>query len=173
MKFTVAVVLFGLIAIFSSSTRTLGQPSMTAAQSAENLRAQLGEVRAKEADLNARAQQLDEQLKPENIERSLAGVGSTHPEELREMRRRQLSSEKATVIHQLEQLAARRARLEPALQTAENEAYQDSALGPVTPLNRFGVAGFIGSSRLLVAALVGCLAFAAIVVVTVVMRRQG
>src|SRR6266403_4180025 len=57
---------------------------------AANLSAQLVETQAKQAELQIRLQQLEEDLKPENIERSLAGVGSTHPEELREARRREL-----------------------------------------------------------------------------------
>src|SRR6266403_6070062 len=57
---------------------------------AVSLRAQLVETQAKQAELQTRLEQLEEDLKPENIERSLAGVGSTHPEELREARRREL-----------------------------------------------------------------------------------
>src|SRR5882762_3624284 len=89
---------------------------VTAQESAQNraasLRAQLVETQAKQAELQMRLQQLDEDLKPENIEHSLAGVGSTHPEELREARRRQLEKEKAAVSAQLEQLAISRTRLE-------------------------------------------------------------
>ncbi|HYK21147.1 MAG TPA: hypothetical protein VEV42_10460, partial [Pyrinomonadaceae bacterium] len=68
-----------------------GQESSSANDSLEKLRAQLLEVQTKEEALRARAEQLEESLKPENIERSLAGVGSTKPEELREARRRQLT----------------------------------------------------------------------------------
>ena len=62
--------------------------SPTAAQEraqerAASLRAQLVEVQAKEAELQPELQQRQEELKPENIEHGLAGVGSTHPEELR------------------------------------------------------------------------------------------
>src|SRR5256885_6675753 len=67
------------------------QSASSAAQRVEELRAQLLDVQAKETELQARARQLDEDLKPENIERSLAGIGSTRPEELRESRRRQLT----------------------------------------------------------------------------------
>lgn len=173
MKLSVAVLMFALLQGFAVTVNISAQDTPGGAQSAESLQAQLDEVRVKEADLNARSQQLDEQLKPENIERSLAGVGSTHPEELREMRRRQLSSEKASVTHQLEQLAARHARLESALQTAETQAYQQSAKGTSTPLNRFVMGSSIGGSRLLLAAVLGCLAVAAIAGLSVAMRRQG
>jgi len=61
-----------------------------AQEKAATLRAELAEVETKQAELQTRLQSLDEKLKPENIENSLAGVGSTHPENLREQRRRQL-----------------------------------------------------------------------------------
>jgi hypothetical protein len=43
----------------------------SAQQRAANLRAQLTETQAKQAELQTRLQQLQEDLKPENIERSL------------------------------------------------------------------------------------------------------
>jgi TolA-binding protein len=92
-----------------------------AEQRTENLRAQLREVTAKEADLQARSEQLDIDLQPENIERSLASYGSLHPEEVRAQRRRLLESEKARVSAQSTQLAASRARLETAIATADAE----------------------------------------------------
>ena len=94
---------------------------------AAGLRTQLSDVQAKEAELQARERQLDEDLRPENIERSLAGVGTTRPEELREQRRRQLESEKARVRSQLDQLAQSRTRLEAAIAIADAEAYRRSA----------------------------------------------
>jgi hypothetical protein len=99
------------------------------AQSVENLRLQLLEVETKEAALEARARQLDEDLKPENIERALAGIGSTRPEDLRELRRRQLTFEKDSVSAQLRLLARSRERLESVLRTAQTQAYQQSAGG--------------------------------------------
>ena len=153
------------------SANTFTQTSGSAAQTAENLQLQLGETKAKEAELNIRLQQLDEALKPENIEHSLAGVGSTRPEELREFRRRQLTNEKESVAHQLEQLMAKQARLEAALQTAETQAYQQSAQG--TLLNRLGMTNYTGGSRLLMAVLLGCVAFVVIAGFLILIRRQG
>lgn len=107
--------------------------AQTQAESAvERLRAQLRETEAQETALQERARQLDEELKPENIERSLALTGSTRPEELREQRRRELEREKEKVRAQLEQLAASRARLQSAISTADAEAYRQSA-SPATP----------------------------------------
>lgn len=103
------------------------QERSTAAESLEKLKAQLLEVQGKEEALRARAQQLEERLKPENIERSLAGVGSTKPEELRETRRRRLTIERDGVLAQLKLLEASRQRLETAIANAEGRAYQESA----------------------------------------------
>jgi len=97
------------------------------ARAAEDLRSQLHEVEAKESDLQARARQLDEDLKPENIERYFSGVGSTTPEELREMRRRQLSIERGRVQAQLRLVATSRERLESVIRLGESQAYQESA----------------------------------------------
>src|SRR2546427_9105644 len=75
---------------------------------AANLRVQFTEAQAKQAELQLRLQQLEEDPRPENIERSLAGIGSTHPEDLREARRRQLEIEKRGVQSRLEVLATSR-----------------------------------------------------------------
>lgn len=98
-----------------------------AAETVEKLRAQLLEVQTKEDALRARVEQLDESIKPENIERSLAGIGSTKPEELRETRRRQLTIERDGVLAQLKTLETGKQRLEAALANAEVQAYQQSA----------------------------------------------
>lgn len=92
-----------------------------AEQRASSLRTELRDVQAKESDLQARAEEIDYALKPENIERSIAGYGTTHPEELREQRRRQLEGEKERVRKQLAQLAASRAQLEQAIAGADVE----------------------------------------------------
>ncbi len=116
-----------LVLLCPLQSRAQNKPS--AAETVENLKLQLLDVKAREDDLRLRVQQLDENLKPENIERALAGVGSTKPEELREQRRRQLTVEKTGAVAQLEELAALRSRLEAALAAAEIEAYQQSAKG--------------------------------------------
>jgi hypothetical protein len=99
-----------------------GMAQESGLERAASLRAQLVEVRVKQAELQARLQQLEENLKPENIEHSLAGVGSTHPEELREARRRQLESQKTSAQSELEILAASRTRLEASIATADAES---------------------------------------------------
>src|SRR6266699_756515 len=102
-------------------------PAQTSAQErAANLRAQLADTEARQNELQSRLQQLEENLKPDNIERSLAGVGSVHPEELREARRRQLEVEKRSVQSQLDVLAASRSRLETAIASADAEIYRQT-----------------------------------------------
>src|SRR5438128_5560411 len=106
-------------------TPVLAQTS--AQERAANLRAQLSDVQARQSELQTRLQQREYDLKPENIERSLAGIGSTHPEELREQRRRQLEGEKMRVQAQLEQLAASRTHLEAAIAQGDAEIYRQRA----------------------------------------------
>ena len=103
------------------------QEPASAAEQVDKLKAQLLEVQGKEDTLRTRLAQLDEDIKPENIERSLAGVGSTRPEELREHRRRQLAIERDGVLAQLQTLETNRVRLESAIANAEALAYQESA----------------------------------------------
>jgi hypothetical protein len=103
------------------------QQPQSAAEEAENLRMQLIDVQTQQEGLRARAAELDEALKPENIERSLAGVGSTRPEELREARRKQLQIERDGITAQLGVLDTSRARIEAAILDADARAYQESA----------------------------------------------
>jgi oligoendopeptidase F len=102
------------------------------------LHAQLAEVQTQQANLQMRLAQLEEALKPENIANSLAGVGSTHPEQLREQRRQQLEKEKAGVSAQLNQLAISQRRLETAIAQADVAAYQQSALPGISSANTKG-----------------------------------
>jgi chromosome segregation ATPase len=109
------------------SMMAVGVYAQDASETLAKLQAQLLEVQAKEDGLRTRLAQLDESIKPENIERSLAGVGSTRPEELREARRRQLSIERDGVLAQLKTLETGKQRLETAIANAEVTAYQQSA----------------------------------------------
>jgi hypothetical protein len=121
MKRKIGLALLGLL-MFS-----VGVYAQEAAETLEKLRAQLLEVQTKEDALRTRLEELDESIKPENIERSLAGVGSTRPEELREARRRQLAIERNGVLAQLNTLETSKQRLESAIANAEALAYQQSA----------------------------------------------
>ena len=91
-----------------------------AEQRAESLRSQQVDVESKLADLQARLEQVEYSLKPENIERS-SGFGTVHPEEAREARKRQLETEKRSTQAQIRILEQSRARLETAVSTADAE----------------------------------------------------
>ena len=115
----IAIILMLVVTAFVPAP---AQDAATVEQRAEALRAQLREVTDRQAQLQAREQQLDEDLKPENIERSLTGVGTTDATALRDRRRQQLEREKATVEEQLRSLDASRSQLEASIQSAEAEA---------------------------------------------------
>ena len=146
MTFKSCFVLLLVLAI-AATAFAQEQQKESAAESLEKLRAQMLEVQAKEEALRARVQQLEESLKPENIERSLAGVGSTKPEELRESRRRQLTIERDGVLAQLKILEAGKQRLETAIANAEALAYQQSARPAPTAGNQVMVATDVWSYR--------------------------
>ena len=127
------IFIFGLALIISTvSLAPAPALAQTSAQEkAAALRAQLAEVETKQAEMQTRLQALDEKLKPENIERDLAGVGSTRPEDVREQRRRQLEIERNGVRAQLDLLTTSHTRLETAIAKADADAYRQSAQ-PVT-----------------------------------------
>lgn len=128
-----------------------GQERSNASGAIDELRLQLIEVQEKEGSLRIRAQQLEEDLKPENIERAFAGFGSTKPEELREARRRQLTIERESVKAQLKLLEMTRTRLDTAIASAEGRAYQESALPmPSPPVNGLSIEAVAFSPALIV-----------------------
>jgi TolA-binding protein len=88
-------------------------------QRAEALQTQIQDLIGKEALLQTRIDQLDEQLRPENIDQALAGVGSLRPEEAKEALRRRLGNEKRRVQAQLDLLHQSQARLQASLATAD------------------------------------------------------
>jgi hypothetical protein len=146
MKYNLAL----FLAMMVLTSVALGQTSTTAVEKLEKLRFELIDVQGKEETLRARAQQLDEDIKPENISRSLAGVGSTKPEALREERRKQLELEKKSVLQQLDSVVARRIRLESEIATAQIQAYHESARPGESAINQSFMAGLGGTSTLLI-----------------------
>lgn len=165
---------FILLAAFVlvSATQVAAQDTVDPVQAAQNLRGQLSEVQDKEAELKIRLEQLDFDLKPENIERYFTGVGSTRPEELRESRRRQLQIERDRVVSQLEQLASSRVRLEGAILNAQTQAYQQSAPGAIvlqTGQNRDR--HLLTGARVLVAIAVLFVVVASLLLVRLIRRR--
>lgn len=90
-----------------------------AEQRAETMRRQLLEMTEKETAYRTRLMQLDEELRPESIDRSLTGVGTTRTPELRDLRRRQVDNERKGVEILLGQASGSRVRLEDELKQAD------------------------------------------------------
>ena len=114
------------VAAISLVLITVGMASPVAAQqrpareaSSSDLKKQLIDIQAKEIPLRVRLEEIDQALQPESIERDLAGIGSVHPEQLRENRRRLLTIERHGLQAQLELLEELRARVEAAILTDE------------------------------------------------------
>jgi len=121
---------FVVILLAIPTLASLAQAQTIAQDRVDSLRQQLEEIKNNQLDLESRLQVLDDQSQPENIEKSLAGVGSTHPEDLREFRRKQLDKEKQSIQQQLALLTTSQTRLESAIAQAEADAYHQSAKGP-------------------------------------------
>jgi len=125
MQLRAALVLLFIVLVVTANVAA--QDVTSPVEPGAKLRQQLFEVQGKEAELRIQLEQIVEALKPENIERTFAGIGSTKPEELREHRRRLLNIEKDGVLAQLKILEQRRSHLETAIPAAEAEAYLQSA----------------------------------------------
>jgi hypothetical protein len=87
-------------------------------QRANNLQTQLLTTMEKMATLESRLGEINEQLRPENIERMIV-AGSLRPEEVREATSRRLSGEKRRLQSQLELLQPTRSRLQASLTGTE------------------------------------------------------
>jgi chromosome segregation ATPase len=90
-----------------------------AEQRAEGLQTQLRDVLEKEANLQAQMDRVEEQSRPESIERQAALTGTFRPDELRDTLRRQYDAEKRRLRTQLDVLQGSRTRLEAALGNAD------------------------------------------------------
>lgn len=90
-----------------------------AEQRAEAVQAQLRETLEKEANLQARVEQLDDAMRPENLSRQVALVGTFRPDEERDRLRRQYENEKTRVQSLLDVNAKQRQRLEASLASAD------------------------------------------------------
>lgn len=91
-----------------------------AEQRTESLRKQMFEMIEKENSVNSRLNQLDVEMRPEMIERTLQLNGSMKPEELREARRKGLSAERSNLQSLLTEIQNTRANLAANLQKAES-----------------------------------------------------
>jgi outer membrane murein-binding lipoprotein Lpp len=111
------------LAQMEEDQRSLGyiEKLTRAEQRAEDLRAQLRDVQSKQLDYQARMDQIDVDLRPQNIDVSMSAVGSLHPEELRAQRKLLLENDKKRVQAQLDLLDKSRLRLESAIEMADLE----------------------------------------------------
>ena len=90
-----------------------------AEQRAESLRKQLYELIEKESTIKTRIQQIESDSRPDMIERSVALVGTLHPEELREVRKKNLEAEKLNLGKLLSQIELNRINLEANVQKSD------------------------------------------------------
>ena len=123
---------FSGLLIFALAAHARAQDVSAVELQIARLRSQLVDVVDLEARLQERSQQLEEELRPENIERALAGTGTTDAAALRARRREQLERQKADVDGQLSEASAKHARLEAEIAAAEAEAVRlkAAALAP-------------------------------------------
>lgn len=87
-------------------------------QRGEDLQRQLIGVGERESGLQSRMDQVDEQLKPENLDQ-LRVYGSTRPEQVRESTRNRLTNEKQRLQTQLDQLQQSKTRLQNSLNVTD------------------------------------------------------
>jgi hypothetical protein len=91
-----------------------------AEQRAEELRKLLLERIEKEASLKNRLVQIEEDMRPESIERAMNPIGSTRTYEIRDVRRRVLENDRRGLESLLNQTAQSRIRLEDDVKQADS-----------------------------------------------------
>lgn len=92
-----------------------------AEQRAEQLRGQLIDTQAKIADFESKLEGIEWSLRPENLDNSMAGYGSTRPEAAREARKKQLENERSRLQAQMKLIETSKSRLEVAVGNADAE----------------------------------------------------
>ncbi|HKP37166.1 MAG TPA: hypothetical protein VJT71_09920, partial [Pyrinomonadaceae bacterium] len=90
-----------------------------AEQRAEMLRKQLIDLMEKETALKSRLVQLEEDMRPENVDRAMSGVGGTRTAEMRDMRRRVLENERKGLESIVGQISLSRIRLQEDVRDAD------------------------------------------------------
>jgi len=129
-----AIALVSIVIAFGLAWTVAAQQRTGREVTASTLKQQLLDLESKETWLRMRLEELNEQLKPESIERELAGIGSVHPEELREHRRKLLTIERNGLQTQLHLLEEDRARIEAAIADAGTAASLEYAPPSPSPL---------------------------------------
>lgn len=113
-----------------------------AEQRAETLRKQLFEMIEKESAIKTKLEQVENDARPESIDRQVAFAGTLRPEELRATRRRNLEAEKSNLQTLLAEIQRTKTNLDANVQKADSlvdrlrvklEKDIDSALAEETP----------------------------------------
>jgi len=125
-----AMALVSIVIAFGLASTVAAQQGTGREVTASTLKQQLLDLESKETRVRMRLEELDEQLRPESIERELAGIGSTRPEELREHRRKFLTIERNGLQTQLDLLEEERVRIEAAIAAAETPSVDDAQPSP-------------------------------------------
>lgn len=84
-----------------------------------SLQSDLTDIATKETALNKRLDEIEREQRPDRVERSMAGVGSTHPEQERDAIITKLGNEKRQIQSQLETLRSTRARIPSLIANAD------------------------------------------------------
>jgi hypothetical protein len=90
-----------------------------AEQRVESLRKQSFDMLDKENSIKTKLEQIDNDLRPESIDRSIAFVGSLRPEELRASRKKSLEAERTNLQNLLTEVQRTRSNLDLNLQKAD------------------------------------------------------
>jgi len=88
-------------------------------QRIETLQKELADIGARETALQNRLDEIEPQLRPDQIEQARAGVGSMRPEEDREAMKQRLTNEKRRIQTQLDQFQQNRVRIQSSISSAE------------------------------------------------------
>jgi hypothetical protein len=90
-----------------------------AEQRVESLRKQSFEMLDKENSIKAKLEQIENDLRPESIDRNIAFIGSLRPEELRATRKKNLEAERTNLQNMLAEVQRTRSNLDLNVQKAE------------------------------------------------------
>ena len=88
-------------------------------QRADSLRKNLFEMIDKENTVKSRLDQIENDIRPEMIERTLQLSGSMHPEEIRDIRKKSLTAERANLQSLLTDIQSTRANMAANVQKAD------------------------------------------------------
>ena len=90
-----------------------------AEQRSESLRKQLFDLIEKESAIKTKLDQIDNDIRPENIQRQVAFAGTLRPEELRDNKRKSLEIERKNLSDLLAQIQTTKTNLESSVLRAE------------------------------------------------------